>query len=99
MDRLNELINKRLNNYNMNISARAAEVIFFSNQLLANHLPDIKPPACAYRFKDGIIFISVKHSTVGQEVWGLQEKLLYDLKKRFGEQNIKKICIKSLTIP
>ena len=98
MESLEDLIKTRLSHHNLSVSAKSAEVVYFANQLLANELESQEGNVKAFKFNGGILYVSVKNASLGQEVWGVQESVLQGLQKRFGEKVIKKIRIKSLTI-
>lgn len=98
MEKLSDLIKARLDRHNLDTSAKSAEVLYFANQILVDSLDSPDQPVKAYKFDKGILFISTKNASFGQELWGVQESVLKSLKKRFGENVVKKIRIKSLTI-
>ena len=98
MEKISDIVKNRLEVHNLNASAKASEVLHISNQLLSDLLKTKKPAAKAYRFSDGVLFISTENASWSQEVWGVQEAVLKGLKKRFGKNVIQKVRIKSLTI-
>ncbi len=98
MDKLSNLIKGRLDKHNLSTSANAAEILNKANILIADQFGDLKSGIKAYRFSNGVVFIAVENSVLGQEVWGGQIAILNKLKKQFGKGKIKKIQIKSLTI-
>ena len=98
MHKLSVLIKNRLSKHNLEASAKSAEVLYVANQLLLDALKQTDQTVKAYKFDRGILFIAVENPSLRQEVWGKQQSLLKDLQTRFGEKNVKKICLKSLTI-
>ena len=98
MEKFSDIVKSRLEAHNLDESAKASEVLHISNQLLSDLLKIKKPAAKAYRFSDGVLFISTENASWSQEVWGVQEAVLKSLKKQFGKNVIQKIRIKSLTI-
>jgi|GEM_PF-1909802 len=98
MDKLSDLIKGSLNRHHLSTSAKSAEVLFFVNQLLDDAFNAEDQNVKAYKFDRETLFIGVRNATLSQEVWGKQEFLLEKLKNRFGQNTIKKIKIKSLTI-
>ena len=98
MEKLSDIVKSRLEAHNLDESAKASEVLHISNQLLYDLLKTKDHAVKAYRFYDGTLFIAAENPSWSQEVWGVQEAVLGNLKKRFGKGVIKKIRIKSLTI-
>jgi len=98
MEKISDIVKIRLGTHGLSASARAAEVLHASNQLLAERLKTEKPGAKAYRLENSILFVSAENPSWSQEVWGIQRSVLNALTKRFGKGVVKKIQIKSLTI-
>ena len=98
MEKFSDIIKGRLEVHNLDESAKASEVLHISNQLLSDLLKTEGNPVKAYRFDGGTLFIAAENPSWSQEVWGVQEAVLDNLKKHFGKGAIKKIRIKSLTI-
>jgi hypothetical protein len=96
MDKLGDLIKVRLNKHSIGTSATSAEVVYFANQLLKGTLEFDEKDVNAHTFTDGILSVKVSSPTWSQEVWGNQKVILKDLQKRFGENAVKKILIKSV---
>ena len=98
MKKLSDLIKVRLDKHNLSGAAASAEVLHNANLLLADLCPEIKNETKAYRFSRGILFIATENSALSQEVWGVQIQLIQGLNKDFGNNKVKKIVIKNLTI-
>lgn len=98
MDKLSDLISGRLDRHNLSSSAKSAEVLYKANLLLSDLFKSQDGSIKAYRLENGILFISTESAVWSQEVWGVSEDILKNLKKSFGEKTVKKILIKSLTI-
>jgi len=98
MEKFSDIIKVRLGTHGLSASAKAAEVLHASNQLLAEFLKTEKPAVKAYRLERGTLFISAENPSWSQEVWGVQRSVLQKLTKRFGKGVVQKIQIKSLTI-
>lgn len=98
MEKLGDLIKQRLNKHNLETSAKSAEILHITNQILGDLLKAKKQYVKAYRFTGGILFIAAENASWGQEVWGVKESVLKNLQKQFGKKVITKIRIKNLTI-
>ena len=94
MDKLIDLIKGRLDKRNLGNSAKTAEVLYKANQIISKSVEGVK----AYKLEAGTLFIAAPNSALSQELWGIQEALLNELRDTFGESKIFKIRIKSLTI-
>ena len=66
---LYSLIQKRLNQHKLGGAAHSAEILHTSNLLLKEIFKFSKDELKAFKFKDGILYISVNHSTWGQELF------------------------------
>ena len=98
MHKLSDLIKGRLDAHSLSASAKSAEVIYKANQHLADLFKNKETDTKAYQLDGGVLFIAAENSSWSQEVWGVQESILKNLKKQFGKGFVKKIVIKSLTI-
>ncbi len=98
MDKLVDLIKVRLNHHSLSAPAKSAEVLFFANQLLKGELQPFNDRIQAYKLDKGTLYISSPNSVWSQELWGVQKTILTKIKSRFGDQSVKKVQIKSLTI-
>jgi len=98
MDKLSDLIQKRLNQHKIGDSALASEIVFKANQYISIWLKCEVDEVRAYKFQNGILHINVFNSVWSQEAWGISEKLLSKLKSDFSENFVKKIVIKCLTL-
>ncbi len=98
MDKIGNIIGKRLNQHKLGESARASEVINKANQYLSKTLKCEAEDARATTLKDGILWIKVGSATWGQEVWGTTAPLLKKLHGEYGKNSVKKIRTKSLTL-
>ncbi|MBN2096720.1 DUF721 domain-containing protein [Candidatus Peregrinibacteria bacterium] len=98
MEKFSDIIKVRLGTHGLSASARAAEVLHASNQLLTSLLKADGPAVKAYRLHQGVLYIAAENPSWSQEVWAIQRSVLGNLTKRFGKGVVKKIQIKSLTI-
>ncbi len=95
MQKLSDLIKGRLDAHALSSSAKSSEVIYKANIMLNDLFKESQGNVKAYRFERGILFIATKNAIWSQEVWGVQESVLNNLKKQFGERIVKKVLIKS----
>ena len=98
MDKIGNIIGKRLNQHKIGDAARASEVIHMANQYLSRELKCESNDARAFQIKGGILWIKVNGSSWNQEVWSRSFPLLKKIQKEYGENFVKKIRTKSLTI-
>lgn len=98
MEKLVDLIKGRLTHHSLASPAQSAEVLFFANQLLKAELNPFNDRIQAYKLEKGVLYISSPNSVWSQELWGVQKTVLIKIKSRFGDQSVKKVQIKSLTI-
>ena len=98
MEKLSDLIKARLNTHNLETSAKSAEILHITNEMLGDLLKAKKQYVKAYRCDGGVLFIATENASWGQEVWGIKESILKNLQKQFGKKVITKIRIKNLTI-
>ncbi len=98
MEKLSDLIKGRLDKHNLSVSAKSAEVLYNANKFLSGLFKVQNGCVKAYRFEGGVLYIAAENAVLCQELWGAQESLINKLKKQFGDNMIKKIRIKSLTI-
>lgn len=98
MDKISNIVGKRLNQHQIGDSARASEVVFKANQHLSVWLKCEKEEVNAIKIVNGILTVGVGNATWGQEVYGVNRKLLRKLQEEFGEKYIQKVVTKSLTL-
>lgn len=98
MEKLSDLIKKRLPKHNLGTAAKSAEVLFVANKLLEDLLNSPDRSVKAYRLESGNLFIAAENSVWTQELWGIRDKVIKKLQERFGKSFVKKIVIKCLTI-
>jgi hypothetical protein len=96
MEKLGNLIKIRLNKHSIGQAAHSSEVVYFANQLLKSEIESESGDVSANKFIDGVLTVKVKGAALSQEVWGSQKSILAGLQKRFGENTVKKITIKSV---
>jgi hypothetical protein len=96
MDKLGDLIGRRMGDHHLGAAAKASEVLLFANQLLQES--GILPrDAKAMTFKQGTLLIGVRNSLWAQEVRGLTLELAQKLQKKAGLMAPLKVRTKSLT--
>ena len=96
MDKIGEIIGKRLNQHKIGESARASEVIYKANQFLVKTLKCEAEDARATSLKDGILWIGTGNAVWSQETQGIANPLLKKLQGEYGETYVKKIRIRSI---
>ncbi len=97
MDKLSEIIRKRLNQHKLGDTARASEILYNANKSLQSRLQCSDDEVRAFRLKDGILYIGTVGSAWGQEVFYQQEGLMEEIRKQHGPKSVIKIVIKGLT--
>ncbi|MBU0578081.1 DUF721 domain-containing protein [Patescibacteria group bacterium] len=95
MEKISNIVGKRLNQHKIGDSARASEAIFKANQYLSQWLKCEYEDARAYKLKDGILWVGTGNATWSQEVWSVSNSLLKKMQEEYGKDYIKKICIRS----
>ncbi len=96
MDKIGNLVNKRLNQHHLGESARASAVVHRANSLITQKLNDAEEDVRAFRLKDGVLWINTTSAVWSQEVWGIQENLKDDIQKEFGKTVVSRIVIKTI---
>ncbi len=97
MDKLGEIINKRLNQHKLGDAARASEIVHHANVSLQKRLQCSDDEVRAFRLKDGILYVGTAGSAWGQEVFYQQEGLMEEIRKQHGSKSVIRIVIKGLT--
>ena len=97
MDKIGDLIGKRLNQHNLGESARAAMVVAKANCFLREKFPESEDDFRAFRLKDGILYIGAHGAVWSQELSGHRGELMRAIHDEYGQKSVLKIVIKSLT--
>lgn len=97
MDKLGDIIGKRLNQHKLGDAARASEIVYHANVSLHKRLNCTDDDVRAFRLKDGVLYVGTIGSAWSQEVFHQQEGLLEEIQKQHGPKSIVKIVIKGLT--
>jgi len=97
MDKLGEIINKRLNQHKLGDTARASEILHNANKSLQNRLQCSDDEVRAFRLKDGILYVGTVGSAWSQEVFHQQEGLMKEIREEHGPKSVLRIVIKGLT--
>ncbi|MBU0727213.1 DUF721 domain-containing protein [Patescibacteria group bacterium] len=98
MDKLIDIIGKRLNKHKIGESAHASEVVFKANEYLYKWLKCETEDVRAAKLVNGFLTVNVGNAVWGQEMWNVHSTLLKKLQNDFGKKSVGKIIIKSLTI-
>lgn len=98
MDKIGNIIGKRLNQHKLGESARASQVLLKANHLLREKLQCEEEEVRAFRLKDGVLYVGTAGSAWSQEVFHRQADLLREIREEHGPKSVLKIVIKSLTI-
>jgi len=96
MEKIGDIIGKRLNHHQIANSARAAEVVFKANQFLAKTLKCETEDVRANSLKDGILWVGTANAAWSQETQGITSPLLKKLQDEYGKTYVKKIRIRSI---
>ena len=97
MDKLGEIINKRLNQHKLGDTARASEIVYHANVSLHKRLNCTDDDVRVFRLKEGVLYVGTAGSAWSQEVFYQQEGLLEEMQKQHGPKSVLKIVIKGLT--
>jgi len=97
MDKIGDIIGKRLNQHNLGESARAATVLHQANAFLQAKLQCTETEVHAFRIKDGVLYIGTAGAAWSQEVFLRQEELMDEVRGELGQKVIVRIVLKGLT--
>lgn len=98
MDKLSDLLGRRLNQHRLGDSARAAAILSAANKLLQAKLECQDDEVRAFRLDQGVLYVGTSNSVWGQEVWARQEELMAEIHQEYGKNSLSKIVIKGLTM-
>lgn len=91
MEKIGNIVGKRLNQHKLGESSRASEVINRANQYLSKTLKCESDDVRATTLKDGILWVRVSSAVWGQETWGVVSPLLKQLQGEYGNSIVKRI--------
>jgi hypothetical protein len=97
MDKIGDLIGKRLNQHKLGESARASAIVHKANLFLREKFPESEDEVRAFRLKDGILYIGTAGAVWSQEVHGCQSQMIEVIGREYGEKSVVKVVIKGLT--
>jgi len=97
MDKIGDIIGKRLNQHKLGESARASAVLHKANAFLQGKLQCSDDEVNAFRLKDGVLYIGTAGSAWSQEVFHRQEELKNEVRGELGQKAILRVVIKGLT--
>ena len=97
MDKIGDIIGRRMNQHNLGESVRASAVIHKANTFLQGRLQCTEDEVNAFRLKDGVLYIGTVGSVWSQEVFHHQEELKEEMQKEHGPKAVLRVVIKSLT--
>lgn len=97
MDKIGDIIGKRLNQHRLGESARAALILKGVNSFLQNRLRCSESEVNAFRVKDGTLYIGTYGAAWSQEVFLRQEELVSQVRREYGPKSVLRVIIKSLT--
>lgn len=97
MDKLGEIINKRLNQHKLGDSARASEILHLANFSLQKRLECGDDEVRAFRLKEGALYIGTAGSVWSQEVFHRREELMEEIRQKYGQKAVSRVIIKGLT--
>lgn len=93
MDKLNDLISKRLSQHKLGDSAKASLILHTANILISQKFKTDQAEIKALRLKEGVLTIGTVSSVWSQELWGYNEELMKEIQKEHGPKSIIKIMI------
>lgn len=91
MQKLTDIIGKRLNQHKLGDAAQASQVIFRSNQLLKAQFKVNSSELKAVQLKNGVLHVGSVSAVWSQEMWGYQADLLAELQEEFGKKLIQSV--------
>ena len=93
MEKIGNLITRRLNQHKLGDSARASEAVYKANQYLGQWLRCDPGDVRAYQLKQGTLWIRTRNAAWGQETWAVTKPLL----KKLQGMGVRKIRTKSMS--
>lgn len=97
MDKINLIINKRLNQHKIGDTARAAEILHKANIFFQKKLSCSTDEVKAFRLKEGVLYVGTAGSAWSQEVFHHCEGLMEEIRRDYGQKAILRVLIKGLT--
>jgi len=97
MDKIGDIVGKRLNQYKLGESARAAQIVMRANELFQGQLGCSEEEVRAFRLKDGVLYVGTVGSVWSQEVFQRQTGVMDEIRREHGSKSVLRIVIKSLT--
>lgn len=97
MDKIGDIVGKRLNQHKLGDTARASEILHKANRSLHEKLQCSDEEVKAFRLKDGILYIGAVGSAWSQEIFHQREQLLDEIRREHGDKAVIRIVIKGLT--
>ncbi len=97
MDKLGQIVKKRLNQHKLGDSARASEILHLANLSLQKKLDCSDDEVRAFRLKDGALYVGTAGSVWSQEVFHQREELMDEIRQKHGQKAVSRIVIKGLT--
>src|SRR5688500_3821210 len=97
MQKLTDLIEKRLNQHKLGDSAKASHIIHLANRFLYEKFKMGASEIRALVVKEGTLSIGTVSSVWSQEIWSYQETLLKKIRQECGEKSVVKILITGLS--
>lgn len=95
MEKLSDLIGKRLHQHKLGEVSKAASVLHSADALLYKKFQTDATQLKALHLKNGTLTIGTASSVWSQELWGYQETLLKQLNHMHGEKSVVKIRLQS----
>lgn len=98
MDKLGDIVGKRLNQHKLGGDARASLVLHQADSMMQEKFNCEPTELKALRLKDGVLTIGSVSSVWSQELWSFQDELKRSIRLEHGQKSVSKILIKALTI-
>ncbi len=97
MEKLSDIMKRRLHQHRLGGESQASQVLFHAQQFFRHHFTEEPNAVRPLKLQNAILWVGVEHAPMAQEVRGITSKLMAELKSRFGERTVKQIRTKDLT--
>ena len=92
MQTIKEILLRRLKHHKLDPSASAAEICFYADHFMRDHLEDaLVSHVKAHSLKAGVLVIGVSHSAVAEAFRPISDDLLSSIQERFGGTKVTRI--------
>ena len=97
MEKLVEIIQRRLNQHKLGSVSEASQILFDAQTFFHHHFIDDPQLVRPLKIQNAVLWVGVQNASLSQEVRGILPQLMKQLHGRYGERLVKQIRTKSLT--